>query len=177
MKLKLFQNQQDWINSILAEINLMPKGSIVALAGGNTPIPIYKQNTNFKPTYVLTDEREDFSNTKMLRAHMPKANILPAEITTNLPSLDLLILGMGTDGHFASHFSNSEIIQPGKFFEQVKVENNPFPNRITLNLKTLSKFKRKLLVTNGNEKLKTLKSLPDSHFIIQNQFTVYHCSK
>jgi 6-phosphogluconolactonase/glucosamine-6-phosphate isomerase/deaminase len=172
MELKIFTDQQDWINAILQEINAMPANSVVALAGGNTPLPIYQQITNFEPTYILTDERADGSNAKLL----PNIKFLPPTLETKLPSVDLLVLGMGEDGHYASHFANTKIVQEGEFYDQVEVPSNSHPHRITLNQKTLAKFKRKILVITGQPKLDLLEKLPSSHFIVKNQFTVYSLS-
>ena len=105
-----------------------------------------------------------------------------------IDQIDLLILGMGVDGHTASFFSQdpnlSKVldINNKESFSYVKLPGSSL-ERITLNYSFLSKSKETYLYITGKEKKQTFKhalEINDSHIhpisiFMQNPINLYWC--
>lgn len=138
----LFQTLDETIQELVKQISVViqqvnaKKGSCsIALAGGNTPKPLYQALSSQRLDWdavrlTLTDERwldvsHDDSNENMIRKELmqnqankcqfiglknsamsPEQGIkdVQASLTQKIGELDIVILGMGEDGHFASIF-------------------------------------------------------------------------
>ena len=110
------------LDLLLQTINDNPKASIL-LSGGNTPKQIYSSFGSLPQqsklcTFIASDERrvpvaDPLSNEGMIRKYLNTYDqdqilslhdlSLPSKLN-EIASHDLAILGMGTDGHFASIF-------------------------------------------------------------------------
>ena len=149
----------------------------IALAGGSTPKPIYEALSTDervpwdKVTAMLTDERltppgDPASNEAMLHAALLQGDASAAtyqqliENTPSLPQQDLILLGMGADGHFASLFPDAEELSAGLSPDAPAVlrmtpnplpANAPFP-RLSLSLPTILNARRLVVVITGEEK-------------------------
>jgi 6-phosphogluconolactonase len=79
------------------------------------------------------------------------------------PSFDLILLGMGTDGHTASLFPSSNFLEEKeKWVTAVEgSEGSPPVPRITLTLPVLNQAKNILFLLSGNEKKKILDTILD----------------
>ncbi|MEK7483308.1 MAG: 6-phosphogluconolactonase [Planctomycetota bacterium] len=75
---------------------------------------------------------------------------LPLHPQTQIPQFDLILLGVGTDGHIASLFPNS----PALLEEKRLVVSNPGPfyDRITFTFPLLNHAKQLWILTTGSEK-------------------------
>jgi 6-phosphogluconolactonase len=71
------------------------------------------------------------------------------------PGLDLVLLGMGEDGHVASIFPGAPEQPPGRLYIPVTSPKPP-PSRITLTLLSLINARRAWVVAAGHGKAKTL---------------------
>ena len=169
----------------------------VLFSGGNTPKKLYEklsiQNIDWSRIHIsLTDERcvpvdSDKSNEFMLKTHLLKNNAKNAnfyslidaveshssqkqslfDIYSQLKSIDLLLLGMGEDGHTASFFTESGNLTSSldennkELYTRLKLSRERH-DRVTLNYNLLSKSKKKYLFFTGQEKIdiieKALKS-------------------
>ncbi len=67
------------------------------------------------------------------------------------PVFDVILLGMGTDGHTASLFPGHPAIESGALVEVVEV-NHPLPRRLTLTLRVLNSARRVVFLVNGESK-------------------------
>lgn len=158
----------------------------IALAGGNTPKPLYealaKENLPWDKIQVFWgDERyvpneHPDSNQRMARlswldlVEIPSANIHPiptnsnspsedaqkyeqelkAFFQVNLPSFDLILLGMGDDGHTASLFPYTSALNEND--KLVTVGNKGSDPRITLTYPIINESKCVMFLVTGKNK-------------------------
>jgi 6-phosphogluconolactonase/glucosamine-6-phosphate isomerase/deaminase len=203
MNLKIFKTESEWIKAILLNFENLSETSLVGLAGGATPMPIYAQVKNLEPTYFLIDERlqtnlentNQFAILKNLNAPnivFPELKFKPEkalleyntefELQTNLKELDLLVLGMGDDGHIASLFPGIQAKKELSAVSLIHHDANIFPDRLSLNFNTLSSFKNKILIITGSQKIDFIKNLanhsdtPVYDFLNQNEVSIYALS-
>ena len=183
----------DRLNS---SIKNMGSGSLV-VCGGTSPISIYEELSNIdiswsKVFLTLIDDRlvdpdHRDSNQKLLHNHFIKnkaKNINFFPLTENFLSntefkkpLDVTLLGMGEDGHFASLFP--DMINQNEAFDlnaSPKIlitppQGNPFIPRITMNLSLIMESLNIILLVKGNakqnifEKSQNEKKLTINHLI------------
>ena len=161
----------------------------IALAGGSTPRPVYKQLTAKERAHRVRwsavqvffgDERcvppdDEQSNYRMARlsflCHVPipeqnvhriHGEIDPEEAAQRYAArlgdtpLDLVLLGMGDDGHTASLFPNTPALGEATTRTVVTTSPKPPPTRISLSLRTLGEARRVFFVVAGASKAKRL---------------------
>jgi 6-phosphogluconolactonase len=169
----------------IAETIAARRRCTLALAGGETPRPIYeclsrpdpKQRVEWdKLEFYFGDERcvsptDPDSNYRMVRESLfARAPIAPgqvnrieaerddrdqaaAEYEARLPQrLDLLLLGMGTDGHTASLFPGSPALDEQE--HRVLVVSGPKPRscRITITPSVIASARQTLVLISGKDK-------------------------
>lgn len=195
---------QEFINSIIAHlnssINEFSSASIVT-CGGSSPINIFKQlslrddidwsNVNL----TLLDDRKvsidhPDSNEKLLIDHFAKnsaqnINIVslcnsPNEVLEIKRPFDIMLIGLGGDGHFASLFpelvdnkecfdvdANPEILFLGEM-------GDPKHERVSMNLSLILQSKKIILISSSDQKNKIIeqaftdKALPLYYLLNQN---------
>ena len=195
---------QEFINSIIAHlnssINEFGSASIVT-CGGSSPINIFKQlslrddidwsNVNL----TLLDDRKvsidhPDSNEKLLIDHFAKnsaqnINIVslcnsPNEVLEIKRPFDIMLIGLGGDGHFASLFpelvdnkecfdvdANPEILFLGEM-------GDPKHERVSMNLSLILQSKKIVLISSSDQKNKVIqqaftdKALPLYFLLNQN---------
>jgi 6-phosphogluconolactonase len=151
----------------------------VALSGGKTPVPFYqqlnKQNLAWDRIHIfLVDERvvpldHPDSNYRLIKEHLSNAKHIYAMTTaqdyeqtlikffnTKLPRFDLIMLGIGEDGHTVSLFSNDPaLLEKEKLV--VAVKNNKVKyDRITLTLPIINNAKNIIFLAGGKNKAKVI---------------------
>jgi 6-phosphogluconolactonase len=205
---KTFQTEQEWVNAIVAEVEAVCKtGSCyLGLAGGNTPIPVYEalgERTDLLPmihAYEI-DERyisaeDGTSNQHMIReAFGENINQLASvhffdtekEIEASIKEfaheikdvqLDVVLLGVGGDGHMASLFPGQ--IDPSTKFrtEHTTTETLAVYDRLTMTLPYLQAAKRTILMTAGASKKEVVNNLIDDNIELSIQdFPVVYLRK
>lgn len=194
----------------LTEANNLFGSSRILLSGGGTPGPLYKfLNRHYvefdKTTLGLVDERfvdrqSEFSNERLIRECMPNVNQLIGMIYNTENYLeniklsrinyeifkdrtDVVVLGMGTDGHTASLFPNDPNSQEILDSQEIDLFNTNAPGlpprRITCSKAMLTKAKHIYLLIFGKEKLDILnnrfKALP-IHILLRerNDIQIYY---
>ena len=153
---------------------LTRKGEVsLALSGGSSPVALYDELSGHdldwsKVTLTLIDDRQvtadhPDSNQLLIARTMRQnnaraADFIPLEEWREEHIPDIAILGMGTDGHFASLFP-SMLDQPEAFNPAGKPailktgpEGNPKHNRITMNLAMILAIPFRILLVIGAEK-------------------------
>ena len=195
---------QEFINSIITHLNSsideFGSASIVT-CGGSSPINIFKQlslrddidwsNVNL----TLLDDRKvsidhPDSNEKLLIDHFAKnsaknINIIslcnsPNEVLEIKRPFDIMLIGLGGDGHFASLFpelvdnkecfdvdANPEILFLGEM-------GDPKHERVSMNLSLILQSKKIILISSSDQKNKVIqqaltdKDLPLHYLLNQN---------
>lgn len=125
---------------------------------GKVPIP--KENVHRIPT-----EHKDFSAAAEAYEHTIRSvfNLKPGQ----LPEFDLIILGMGADGHTASLFPNcyacfdTDSIATVVYLLDQKLPDELL-NRITLTHPVLCAARRLIILVSGQEKAEILKKVLDT---------------
>ncbi|MCQ8183941.1 6-phosphogluconolactonase [Parvularcula maris] len=149
----------------------------MALSGGSTPGPVYealstKESVDWEKVVVtLADERltpsEDRTNSNqalvestLLQNAGRHARFRAPEAGRDLPIQDLILLGMGGDGHFASIFPqlpNLEEVLSGDAPDVMHVAPDPLPDnapyeRLTMSLPAILRGRSILLLITGEDK-------------------------
>ena len=105
------------------------------------------------------------------------------ETQNNIPRFDLIVLGMGEDGHIASLFPKSFLLNEKHRWAAVEPEKKNGTQRITLCFPVLLNAEETILLVTGSNKIKLLeekktrKNLPIETLINQNQNLTVLCSK
>lgn len=177
----------------------------ILLSGGSTPGPIYRALSSEctcldRIHFGLVDERyvsydSEFSNERLLRECFEMAPVKVRvegmvhdtdDLVLNMEQLhsayapfiertDLVLLGMGTDGHFASIFPNDSASENALHASEKEMNYTTAPShpkqRITCNAALIAAAKTIYLVITGEEKRKLLMNkglqLPIHQFLEQ----------
>lgn len=164
----------DWIEQKLrAALDAAPRTDIaIAVPGGSTPFPIFellaKTNLDWSRIAIWpTDDRivsEDHaaSNTGKIRAIFEPvgARVVALELDAKVPAFFLVWLGMGTDGHIASLFPNTD----PQGFDPLNVRRltpDPLPpeapfDRITLTIPALVNSDELIFTLGGSAEKRAL---------------------
>jgi 6-phosphogluconolactonase len=191
MELKLFTNEEKFITASADYIESCSnfEGAKVALSGGSTPRPVYKALSkrelyDFKKVqFFMVDERyvpptDPKSNYKLIVEAMPKAHL--HSFDTDLPidesvkdyedklheyligPLNLCVLGIGTDGHFASIFPNSPAINEKELLiMHTQTENHDIKDRLTMTMPLIMQSEKLLVLVKSSEKWEAIQKLSD----------------
>ena len=154
-------------------------------------LSILDRSTWSKLNFVTIDERDvpiesKGSNYGMIKSYLSNSKIFYFDTSVEDKSLavkrmdrnlrlhkqgsyffDLLILGMGEDGHVASIFPgfNQQKMFNEKFLSTyTKVPNNEFEDRFSLTFTALNSSKEAILLVSGQEKLKLLKLMKQGDY-------------
>jgi len=119
-------------------------------------VPIPGANVHPVKTLGLTPEEAASEYERDLRRHFARER-------EGFPRFDLVVLGLGADGHTASLFPGDPIIAESKRWAvAVKPERTPH-ERITLSLPVLNRGRRVLFLVTGAEKAKALKGVVEGN--------------
>ncbi len=163
--------------------------STLLLSGGSTPGPVYLEiNRNYygfdKTTIGLVDERfvpisSEHSNERLIRNLISRSNKIVGMVyneenyASNITiarkhyeifhdKLDVVVLGMGPDGHTASLFPNDPSSELVMSSGEISLFNTNAPNaptrRITCSKNLILQAKHIYLLIFGEEKLEVLKN-------------------
>ena len=168
--------------NLSSSINKYQNASI-AVPGGTSPIKIFdelsKQKLDWSKVQItlvddrLVDPDNDHSNQKLINDYLlkneaKKSKFIPLNKNLNKGDnfkfpLDICLLGIGNDGHFASLFpnmiNNTNMLDPKSksSIDEVKANGNPFVPRISMNLPLILSSNLIILLIKGKLKQEVLR--------------------
>ena len=187
-----------------SSINKYQNASI-AVPGGTSPIKIFnelsKQNLDWSKVQItlvddrLVDPYNDHSNQKLINDYLlknaaEKSKFFP--LNKNLIKddyfkfpLDICLLGIGNDGHFASLFpnmiNNTNMLDPNSksSIDKVKANGNPFVPRISMNLPLILSSNLIILLIKGKLKQEVLREAYNNkniplYYLLKHRINNFH---
>ena len=168
------------------------KSASFIVSGGSSPIKIFNELSNSdlewdKVNIALVDERRvetshNDSNENMLRKQLlinnaAKANYIslldePKKVLAIKKPFDVVLLGIGEDGHFASLFTDHIVNNPMDVDHKIrpniiytKPMGDPLYERVSMNLSMILRASKIFLLVSNERKLNVLeKSVTDNSF-------------
>ena len=177
----------------------------IAVPGGTSPIKIFNELSkqkldwsNIQITLVddrLVDPDNDHSNQKLINDYLlknaaEKSKFFP--LNKNLIKddnfkfpLDICLLGIGNDGHFASLFpnmiNNTNMLDPKSksSIDEVKANGNPFVPRISMNLPLILSSNLIILLIKGKLKQEVLREAYNNkniplYYLLKHRINNFH---
>ena len=190
--------------NLSSSINKYQNASI-AVPGGTSPIKIFnelsKQKLDWSKVQItlvddrLVDPDNDHSNQKLINDHLLKNDVKKSKffpLNKNLIKddnfkfpLDICLLGIGNDGHFASLFpnmiNNTNMLDPKSksSIDEVKANGNPFVPRISMNLPLILSSNLIILLIKGKLKQEVLREAYNNkniplYYLLKHRINNFH---
>ena len=190
--------------NLSSSINKYQNASI-AVPGGTSPIKIFnelsKQKLDWSKVQItlvddrLVDPDNDHSNQKLINDYLlkneaKKSKFIPLNKNLNKGEnfkfpLDVCLLGIGNDGHFASLFpnmiNNTNMLDPKSklSIDEVKANGNPFVPRISMNLPLILSSNLIILLIKGKFKQEVLREAYNNkniplYYLLKHRINNFH---
>ena len=190
--------------NLSSSINKYQNASI-AVPGGTSPIKIFnelsKQKLDWSKVQItlvddrLVDPDNDHSNQKLINDYLlkneaKKSKFIPLNKNLNNGDnfkfpLDVCLLGIGNDGHFASLFpnmiNNTNMLDPKSksSIDEVKANGNPFVPRISMNLPLILSSNLIILLIKGKLKQEVLREAYNNkniplYYLLKHRINNFH---
>ena len=190
--------------NLSSSINKYQNASI-AVPGGTSPIKIFnelsKQKLDWSKVQItlvddrLVDPDNDHSNQKLINDYLlkneaKKSKFIPLNKNLNKGDnfkfpLDVCLLGIGNDGHFASLFpnmiNNTNMLDPKSksSIDEVKANGNPFIPRISMNLSLILSSNLIILLIKGKLKQEVLREAYNNkniplYYLLKHRINNFH---
>ena len=190
--------------NLSSSINKYQNASI-AVPGGTSPIKIFnelsKQKLDWSKVQItlvddrLVDPDNDHSNQKLINDYLLKNDAKKSKffpLNKNLIKddnfkfpLDICLLGIGNDGHFASLFpnmiNNTNMLDPKSksSIDEVKANGNPFIPRISMNLPLILSSNLIILLIKGKLKQEVLREAYNNeniplYYLLKHRINNFH---
>ena len=190
--------------NLSSSINKYQNASI-AVPGGTSPIKIFnelsKQKLDWSKVQItlvddrLVDPDNDHSNQKLINDYLLKNDAKKSKFFPLNKSLikddnfkfplDICLLGIGNDGHFASLFpnmiNNTNMLDPKSksSIDEVKANGNPFIPRISMNLPLILSSNLIILLIKGKLKQEVLREAYNNkniplYYLLKHRINNFH---
>lgn len=104
--------------------------------------------------FRMNCEHEDLKDAAEEYARTLKSRFMPEPV-----AFDAVLLGMGADGHTASLFPGTPVLESGALVEAVEVKGNAIPKRLTLTLRVLNSARAAIFLVTGKDKALRLREV------------------
>ncbi len=104
--------------------------------------------------FRMNGEHTDLHEAANEYARTLKSRFIPESV-----SFDAVLLGMGTDGHTASLFPGTPVLESGALVEEVEIPGNAIPKRLTLTLRIINSARAAIFLVTGEEKATRLREV------------------
>jgi 6-phosphogluconolactonase len=104
--------------------------------------------------FRMNGEHENLREAADEYARTLKGRFSPEPVT-----FDAVLLGMGTDGHTASLFPGTPVLESGALVEAVEMKGNAIPKRLTLTLRVLNSAHNVIFLVAGEKKSTRLREV------------------
>ncbi|HEY4027068.1 MAG TPA: 6-phosphogluconolactonase [Candidatus Dormibacteraeota bacterium] len=142
---------------LLAERTL-PWGRVTALFGDERCVPPDDPESNYRLAWDELIGRVHPGSVHRMPAELgaEEAAALYEPVVRALAPLDLVLLGMGQDGHTASLFPGNPALQADGYVTAVHDAPTPPPDRVSLTLRALREARRTVVLVTGADKAEAL---------------------
>ncbi len=205
-----FNSLTQRISELINKAQERKGNATVLLSGGGTPMPVYEMLSDSsldfsKIAFGLVDDRfvpvqdpasneglirnifknqADFTLEPMVKNPLDYAQSIAQCNQTYHKFVhgDVILLGMGGDGHFASLFPNDEPSEQGLLATECGCLGTNAPShptkRISTNLAFIESIEHRILLITGKDKLEKLKASPAEKtpisYIVDNLTEIYY---
>lgn len=130
-------------------------------------VPPTHKDSNYKLAHDLFLSKVEIGNVFRMPAEHPDlkeaadayARTLKSRFTPESVAFDAVLLGMGADGHTASLFPGTPVLESGALVEAVEIPGNAIPKRLTLTLRTINSARAVIFLVTGVEKAACLRDV------------------
>lgn len=153
-----------WYLPPLAEIKDIDWGKIFIYQVDERCVPFDDEQNNYKMLKEALFDNIDIPECNLFRMNGAGDPVTGAEeygdiLIEGKVDFDLMVLGMGNDGHTASIFPDSHYLYNYKNITAVNKFPSSDQNRITLTMEFINKATKKIFVVEGNDKKEVLKDI------------------
>ncbi len=136
----------------------LPWGRVTIFFGDERCVPPLDAESNFAMAQqALLRHAAPASVHRMAGELGPEAAAARYEPLVAAAPLDLVLLGIGPDGHTASLFPGNAALAATTHVAPVFGSPKPPPERVTLTLRTLREAKRVIVLVSGNDKAEAVR--------------------
>jgi 6-phosphogluconolactonase len=173
--------EKDWnhIHLFLGDERFVPKNSDISnskLIYNSLVSNLHKKKPKFYP--VDTSKNINYAAEQYESTIYDAFNI--NKVSENIPIFDIMILGIGYDGHTASIFPNSKALdEKGKIVIPIDPPEyvEPYVPRITMTMPLINKSKLKIFIISDLKKFKLIKSNNNFPFKSVNNPIIFYCKQ
>ncbi len=130
-------------------------------------VPPTHKDSNYKLAYDLFLSKVELGDVFRMKAEQESlqeaadeyARTLKSRFLPESVSFDAILLGMGADGHTASLFPGTPVLESGALVEAVEIAGNAIPKRLTLTLRVLNNPRAAIFLVTGEEKATRLREV------------------
>ena len=115
---------------------------------------LFLSKVNIGDAFRMNGEHANLQEAADEYARTLNSRFLPEPVV-----FDAVLLGMGTDGHTASLFPGTPVLESGALVEAVEVQGNSIPKRLTLTLRVLNSARAVIFLVTGEDKAARLREV------------------
>ncbi len=134
-------------------------GRVTVLFGDERCVPPDHPESNYRMSFEVLLSRVHPANVHRMAGELGPEEAASAyeAVVRSLPGLDLVLLGVGPDGHTASLFPGNPALEASGLVVGVRDAPKPPPERVSLTLEALRSARRVLVLASGADKAEAVR--------------------